>query len=65
MVCTHCAGYGSSLKESADTCTKCHGSGVVCDGCGVAVPLSFSTLNDPTLCEACKKKAVQVINITL
>ena len=27
--CDHCNGYGSSLKESNDTCTKCGGSGLV------------------------------------
>jgi len=27
--CSHCNGYGSSLKESADRCTKCGGSGLV------------------------------------
>lgn len=27
--CEHCAGYGSSLKESADKCSKCGGSGLV------------------------------------
>ena len=27
--CTHCNGYGSSLKEDADKCTKCGGSGLV------------------------------------
>lgn len=28
--CTHCNGYGSSMKdpEGVDTCTKCHGSGI-------------------------------------
>lgn len=28
-MCLHCAGYGSSLHEDADTCTKCGGSGLV------------------------------------
>lgn len=28
-MCPHCNGYGSSLKESADTCTRCGGSGLV------------------------------------
>lgn len=28
-VCSHCNGYGSSLKEEADTCTRCGGSGLV------------------------------------
>jgi len=27
--CSHCNGYGSSLKEQADTCTVCGGSGLV------------------------------------
>ena len=27
-ICTHCNGYGSSLKEKADKCTKCGGSGL-------------------------------------
>lgn len=27
--CDHCNGYGSSLRESADRCTKCGGIGVV------------------------------------
>jgi len=27
--CPHCNGYGSSFKESADRCTKCHGEGMV------------------------------------
>jgi len=26
--CDHCNGYGSSLKEEADTCTKCKGTGI-------------------------------------
>ena len=26
--CGHCNGYGSSLKESAPTCTKCKGTGL-------------------------------------
>lgn len=65
MECKHCAGYGSSLKEPEQTCTKCHGSGLVCDDCGVAVPLSFTSLGDSILCEDCKKKSCPVINITL
>ena len=28
-ICDHCNGYGSSLKEEADRCTKCGGSGLV------------------------------------
>jgi len=28
-MCSHCNGYGSSLKESSDRCTKCGGSGLV------------------------------------
>jgi len=27
--CPHCNGYGSSLKESSNTCSKCGGSGLV------------------------------------
>lgn len=27
-MCTHCNGYGSSLKESSSTCTECGGSGL-------------------------------------
>jgi DnaJ-class molecular chaperone len=27
--CPHCNGYGSSLKESAPTCTLCGGSGLI------------------------------------
>jgi DnaJ-class molecular chaperone len=27
--CPHCSGYGSSLKESADRCTRCGGSGLM------------------------------------
>lgn len=27
--CSHCNGYGSSLKEDSDTCSKCHGRGLV------------------------------------
>jgi len=27
--CDHCNGYGSSLKESAPTCLRCGGSGLV------------------------------------
>lgn len=27
--CPHCSGYGSSLKQSADRCTKCGGEGLV------------------------------------
>jgi len=26
--CDHCNGYGSSLKEDANTCTKCKGTGI-------------------------------------
>ena len=29
MECPNCNGYGSSLKEHCDKCTKCGGSGVV------------------------------------
>lgn len=28
-ICGHCNGYGSSLKEPDDKCTKCGGSGLV------------------------------------
>jgi DnaJ-class molecular chaperone len=28
-ICTHCNGYGSSLKEEADRCTKCEGLGLM------------------------------------
>jgi len=28
-VCPHCNGYGSSLKESAEDCSVCGGSGLV------------------------------------
>jgi len=27
--CSHCNGYGSSLKEAAPKCTQCGGSGLV------------------------------------
>jgi DnaJ-class molecular chaperone len=27
--CSHCRGYGSSLKEDAPKCTKCGGMGLV------------------------------------
>jgi DnaJ-class molecular chaperone len=27
--CGHCNGYGSSLKEEADKCTKCGGTGLI------------------------------------
>ena len=27
--CGHCNGYGSSLKEASDRCTKCSGTGLV------------------------------------
>ena len=27
--CDHCNGYGSSFKEDADRCTKCHGTGLM------------------------------------
>lgn len=27
--CEHCNGYGSSLKEDSDRCSRCGGSGVV------------------------------------
>jgi DnaJ-class molecular chaperone len=30
--CSHCNGYGSSLKESAGRCTVCGGSGMVKKG---------------------------------
>lgn len=29
MRCPHCNGYGSSLKEGSDRCSKCSGSGLV------------------------------------
>jgi hypothetical protein len=29
MECTHCNGYGSSLKEEAERCTECDGTGIV------------------------------------
>ncbi len=28
-VCSHCNGYGSSLKEQSDKCTHCGGLGLV------------------------------------
>lgn len=28
VMCTHCNGYGSSLKEDSDRCTVCGGSGL-------------------------------------
>jgi len=27
--CPHCNGYGSSLREASDRCTRCGGSGLV------------------------------------
>lgn len=27
--CPHCNGYGSSLKEEAESCTFCNGTGLV------------------------------------
>jgi DnaJ-class molecular chaperone len=27
--CTHCNGYGSSLKEEGRTCSRCGGSGLI------------------------------------
>ena len=27
--CSHCNGYGSSLKESSAKCTRCGGSGLI------------------------------------
>ena len=30
--CPHCNGYGSSLKETADRCTVCDGTGLVTVG---------------------------------
>jgi DnaJ-class molecular chaperone len=27
--CRHCNGYGSSLKEASDRCTRCGGTGLV------------------------------------
>ena len=33
--CPHCNGYGSSLKEESDRCSRCGGSGVArCAVCG-------------------------------
>jgi DnaJ-class molecular chaperone len=29
MECDWCAGYGSSLKEDGDRCSRCDGSGLV------------------------------------
>jgi DnaJ-class molecular chaperone len=31
-VCPHCNGYGSSLKEYSDVCTKCYGRGLIQKG---------------------------------
>lgn len=28
-VCRHCHGYGSSLREEAERCTRCGGTGLV------------------------------------
>lgn len=28
-VCSHCNGYGSSLKEDPNICTKCNGYGII------------------------------------
>ncbi len=27
--CTHCNGYGSSLKEDTPVCSKCQGNGLI------------------------------------
>lgn len=27
--CSHCNGYGSSLKDAGDRCTRCGGTGLV------------------------------------
>lgn len=32
--CPHCNGYGSSLKEKVDRCTKCGGRGLIKIGDG-------------------------------
>jgi DnaJ-class molecular chaperone len=29
--CPHCNGYGSSLQEAAECCTRCAGTGLVVD----------------------------------
>jgi len=29
--CSHCSGYGSSLREEQDRCSRCGGSGLVAD----------------------------------
>ena len=31
-LCDHCNGYGSSLKQASDRCTRCGGSGLVTSG---------------------------------
>ena len=57
VVCDHCHGYGSSLKEDADRCTKCEGKGlfVTCDHCGDNFKFSETTKTEgkELLCENC------------
>jgi DnaJ-class molecular chaperone len=33
-VCSHCAGYGSSLHEAQDRCSQCKGYGLIPKGEG-------------------------------
>lgn len=29
VICPHCNGYGSSLKEAASVCSRCGGDGLI------------------------------------
>lgn len=42
--CPHCNGYGSSLKEKAERCTQCDGTGIAIGHTGL----------DLTNCPICK-----------
>lgn len=69
MMCPSCNGYGSSLKEEAEECSQCNGSGWVCDRCGGAARLDFKKHGEVFLCPSCSyggpepKSSVVMIDI--
>jgi hypothetical protein len=54
MICPNCNGYGSSMKEEAETCTRCTGSGLVCDKCGNEVEHDVIRAEPHAMCPACR-----------
>ena len=55
MICKHCNGYGSSLKDpiGVDRCSVCGGTGLVCAHCLKPIP---GMASEDSLCPDCTKE---------